>query len=66
MRVERSVTAVPFKVIGVPFRRGATASSARYVAFSFIHTNDMPGSSAFSGFPFAEKCSKTPANRDWR
>jgi hypothetical protein len=35
------------------------ASSARSVAFSFIHTNDMPGLSAFSGFPFTEKCSKT-------
>jgi hypothetical protein len=66
MRVERSVTAVPFKVIGVPFRRGVAASSARYVAFSFIHTNDMPAYRAFSGFPFAEKCSKTPINRDRR
>jgi hypothetical protein len=62
MRVERSVTDLPFKVIGVPFRRGVTASSARSVAFSFIHTNDMPAFRVFSGFPFAEKCSKTPAN----
>jgi hypothetical protein len=55
------VTAVPFKVIGVPFRRDAAASSARSVAFSFIHTNVMPGYFRFSGFPFDEKCSKTPA-----
>jgi hypothetical protein len=61
--VERSGRAdVPFKVIGVPFRRGAAASSARSVAFFFIHTNDMPAFLAFSGFPLAEKCSKTPKN----
>jgi hypothetical protein len=48
-------------VISVPFRRGAAASSARSVAFSFIHTKGMPGYFRFSGFPFAEKCSKTPA-----
>jgi hypothetical protein len=60
--VERSgPAAVPFEVIGVPFRRDAAASSARSVAFSFTHTNDMPGYFAFSSFPFAEKCSKTPA-----
>jgi hypothetical protein len=33
---------VLFGVIGVPFRRGEAASSARSVAISFIHTNDMP------------------------
>jgi hypothetical protein len=33
---------VPFGVIGVLFRRGLPASSAGTVAFSFIHTNDMP------------------------
>jgi hypothetical protein len=33
---------VPFGVIGVLFRRGFAASSASSVAFSFIHTNDMP------------------------
>jgi hypothetical protein len=49
-------------VIGVPLRCDVAASSARSVAFSFIHTNDMPAYLAFSGFPLAEKCSKTPTN----
>src|ERR1700727_739872 len=40
---ERAAMAdVPFGVIGVPFRRRKAASSVRSVAFSFIHTNDMP------------------------
>jgi hypothetical protein len=38
---------VPFGVIGVPFRRGGAASSARSVSISFIYTNDMPVSGAF-------------------
>jgi len=50
---------VPFGVIGVPFRRGAAASSASSVSFSFIHTNDMPAFFVLSGFPFAGSCAKT-------
>jgi hypothetical protein len=49
---------VPFTVIGVLFRPAAAALSAGSVAFPFIHTNDMPVSFAFSGFPFADKCFK--------
>jgi hypothetical protein len=66
MRVERSLTAVPFNVIGVPFRRGVAASSVRTVAFSFIHTNDMPGSSAFPVSPLLKNALRRPQNRDWR
>jgi hypothetical protein len=67
MRVERSgPAAVPFKVIGVPFRREAAASSARSVAFSFIHTNDMPGFFAFPVSPLPKNALRRPQNRDWR
>jgi hypothetical protein len=44
---------VPLTVIGVSFRRGMAASSAESVSFSFIHSNDVPVSLAFSGFPSA-------------
>jgi hypothetical protein len=50
---------VPFTVIGVSFRRGMAASSAESVSFSFIHSNDVPVSASFSGFPSGSKCSKT-------
>src|SRR5450631_2630252 len=56
--VERSATAVPFGVIGVPFRRGRAASSAPSVSFSFIHTNDMPVLRTLP-FPLSRKCFKT-------
>jgi hypothetical protein len=63
---------VPFDVIGVLFRRGFGASSAGTVAFSFIHTNDMPVFFAgflaillhFSGFLFAAKCVKRRTESD--
>jgi hypothetical protein len=51
---------VPFTVIGVSFRRGMAASSAESVSFSFIHSNDVPVSAPFCGFPFAAKCFKDP------
>jgi hypothetical protein len=52
---ERWVTAdVPFKVINVPFRRGAAASSAESVSFSFIHSIDMPVSGTFR-FPLCRE-----------
>src|SRR3954463_11398451 len=61
MRVERSGPAdVPFKIIGVPLRCDAAASSARYVAFSFIHTNDMPGSGAFPVSPLLKNALRRP------
>src|SRR6185295_6220389 len=61
MRVERSgPAAVPFKVIDVPFRRDVAASSARSVAFSFIHTNDMPGLSAFPVSPWSKNALRRP------
>ena len=51
-----SVTDVPFTVIGVSFRRGMTRHHRPDpVAFSFIHTNDMPVFRVLSGFPFAAK-----------
>src|SRR6266480_2634375 len=68
-----SVTAdVPSGVIGVPFRRGVAASSAGSVAFSFIHTNDMPVFlpvflpvfGHVPGFPFVGKCFKTPTKSE--
>jgi len=40
---------VPFPVIGVSFWRGAAASSAAWVSFSFIHPNVMP---VYRTFPF--------------
>jgi hypothetical protein len=53
--MERSAAAdVPFSVIGVPFRRGAAASSDLQVSFSFIHTNGMPVSGTF-GFPLSRE-----------
>jgi hypothetical protein len=50
---------VPFDVIGVLFRRGFAASSALSVAFSFIHTNDMP---VFLLFSVAFPVSSLPPN----
>jgi hypothetical protein len=63
---------VPFAAIDVLFRRGLGASSAGTVAFSFIHTNDMPVSFAvflavvrrISGFLFAAKCVKRRTESD--
>jgi hypothetical protein len=67
MRVERSgPAAVPFKVIGVPFRRDAAASSARSVAFSFIHTKGMPVTYAFPVSSLLKNALRRLQNRDWR
>jgi hypothetical protein len=57
---------VPFKVIGVPFRREAGASSARSVAFSFIHTNDMPAFCAFPVSPLLKNALRRSQNLDRR
>jgi hypothetical protein len=68
---------VPFGAIDVLFRRASGASSAGTVAFSFIHTKDMPvfcrflaGFFAvcrrFSGFLFAAKCVKRRTETDRR
>jgi hypothetical protein len=68
---------VPFGAIDVLFRRASGASSAGTVAFSFIHTNDMPVSGRFfagffaavrpiSGFLFAAKCVKRRTEADRR
>jgi hypothetical protein len=52
---------VRFGVIGVSFRRVMATSSAFWVSFAFIHTNDVPFPAAgFYGFLFAAKCFKTP------
>jgi hypothetical protein len=62
--VSSATANVPFVVIGVPFRRGAAASSGGQVSIFFIHTNDMPLFWGNLGFPRRRKCFKTAPKSD--